>query len=101
MCVRKDYISLTNRYFTYLFCHRYVYFKASKKYDESLCFEIEISKGEFSIELLNRDTKKVELLNNFTSPFEFKLEKGMHYRIHIEANAASGHYKIYRKRKIA
>ena len=102
MCVKKETVILTSRHFIGLYCHRYVSFKASKKYEETLCFEIESNKGEISYELLNKENNNVEKLSNPKSgTYEFPLVSGNHYQLHIEAHASNGHYKIYRKRKIA
>ena len=99
MCFRKDRRLLTSRAYLGLSTNKYIFFKANKNIPEVLVFELVNKSGTISFEISDKDNKLIrpkEVAS--TGTYEYPLEKGMRYKIHITSKATSGSYKIYLKR---
>ena len=99
MCFRKDRRLLNSRVYCYSSTNRFIFFKANKNIPEVLVIELVNTKGTISFEIVDKDNKTIRPKEPAsTGTYEYPLEKGMRYKIHITSKATSGSYKIYLKR---
>ena len=85
---------LTSRKFLCLSTNRFFYFY-SKKYDQTISINLNITDGEFNLKLVNEENKEETVLSNPKNEnYTFDLQKGTHYKLHITSKKANGSYRI-------
>lgn len=80
--------------YKYSFGHRYLNISKYKD-DRQIIFDIENISGVINIEIINKETQEIEVLDNpKTGQYIIDLKKDHSYKVIVITNKAVGKYKI-------
>ena len=98
MCFKRNGVAyISSRSYLYQSGNRF-FFINSSKVDRTLILELVNSKGDFNLKLVNLSSNEEIVKEHMDSnTYEFKIDKGVKYKLVLTTKGVCGHYKITTK----